>query len=226
MSKKIRILALATLVVSLTGISLLAQSQRKEKQEEPSDKQAKSDRPKESRRSGRKRVSEEKEQQVLKFLKSKKPGLHKQLVRIKEQSPRRYYWLIQEQSRWLQRYETMPAHVRQAMLTQYDQRLRILQLRRAAAQARRQKDQQELDKIEEQLNLSVAEHFDAAQTIRKHTLQVLRKRIESIEEEIKSRDRRRKQLIEDEINSIVRPKSSRRRSARQPAPEEEESDQG
>lgn len=226
MSKKIRILTLAALVVSLMGISLLAQSQRKEKEEDSSDKRAEPRKSQPRQRRPRDRVTKETEQQVLKFLKSKKPGLHRQLLRLKEQTPRRYYWLILEQSRWLKRYETMPAEVRQAMLTQYDQRLRILQLRKAAVQARRQKDQQELEKIEQQLEVSVAEHFDAAQTIRKHTLQVLRKRIESIEEEIKSRDRRRKELIEEEINSIVRPQSSRRRRARQTTNQEEPTDQG
>ncbi len=226
MSKRIRILALATLVVSFTGISLLAQSQGKEKEKDSSDKQAQPHKGQAKQRSPRNRVSEEKEQQVLKFLKNKKPALHKQLLQIKANSPRRYYWLILEQSRWLQRYETMPAEVRQAMLTQYDQRLRILQLRRAAAQARRQKDQPELEKIEQQLEVSVAEHFDASQIIRKHTLEVLRKRIESIQEEIKSRDRRRKQLIQDEINNIVRPQSNRRRSASKQPPRQEPSDQG
>jgi hypothetical protein len=231
MRRKTKILALTAAMVLATGLSLLAQS-GKDKKTDPAVKDGGGAKAKDSRqqkgqdkqdkanrraRSLRKRVSDEMEKQVLALLKKKKPGLHAQLMRIKEESPRRYYWIILEQSRWQKRYENMPARVQQAMLTQYDQRLRILRLRRLVAQVRRSKDQEQLEELEARLRESVTEHFDASQIIRKHTLAVLRKRIESIEEEIRSRDAQREKLIQKEVESIVRPRARRQRSAQQDA---------
>jgi hypothetical protein len=144
-------------------------------------------------------LTEEQEQEVLDYLKKKRPELYDQTIESRQKDPRRYQRTMFMIWGWVSRLKKLPENVRDA-----EERRQAAQLKmyRAARDLQSTKDPAEKKRLEKQLEEQAAVFFDADQIIRGHRLTELAKHIKQLKAELEARAQDRENLIQETVERM------------------------
>ncbi len=168
-------------------------------------------------------MTEAQEQETLEFVKQRNPDYYERLVELREDNPRRYRRAIGSWYLFLQRWKHMSPELRDATIREREAQVRIL---KTVRQIHATEDPAEKERLREQLNEDVTEHFEAEQKLREQRLAQLIEQINRIRSEMKERSEQREKIVAERVVKWLerreRPerKGPRRgRWRRRPAPE-------
>jgi len=160
-------------------------------------------------------LTEEQEKELLAFLKEHRPDLHSRLTEMRDSTPRRYRWAIAPMWRWYLRYKRLPAKERDVELKQQDVRVKILRLLRAI---RKEKDAAKAEKLKKMLREAVTEQIEIEQKAFEIRLARLEEQVKRLREQLKSRDQRRDQIIEERYRRLLEGGALRPHLMKRPRP--------
>ncbi|HUT01407.1 MAG TPA: hypothetical protein VM031_03050 [Phycisphaerae bacterium] len=163
-----------------------------------------------SRGSGRfgQPLTKEQEQEVLEYLKTKRPELHKQAMSERQRDPRRYRRTIRSMWHFISRMKALPPKLRDAHEVHQATYIRMWQLARELKETKDPSRQKELRK---ELRDLAERNFDASQIVREHRLSQLSEEIKRLKAELKKRAEDREAVVREMVDRMIRP---RRRSPR------------
>jgi len=145
-------------------------------------------------------LTEEQEKELLAFLKEHRPDLHSRLTEMRDSKDRRYRWAIAPMWRWYLRYKRLPAEERDVELKQQDVRVKILRLLRAI---REEKDAAKAEQLKKMLREAVTEQIEIEQKAFAIRLARLEEQVKRLREQLKGREQRRDQIIEERYQRLL-----------------------
>lgn len=153
-------------------------------------------------------LTKEQEQEVLNYLKEKRPEDYERVLKDRERDPRRYRRTIAGLWQWVSRFKQMPKDLRDA----YEDRHRaFVDMWRLAKQRADAKDPAARNRIDKRLYEVCARLFDAEQIIREYRLKQMEEQIKRLREDLKERARNRKTVIGEMVERFARSAADRNR---------------
>jgi hypothetical protein len=145
-------------------------------------------------------LSEQQESEFLGMLEKTRPEEAVQLKKLKEENPVAYHAAMSAAWRVYQALKDMPPEIQEAHKTQLDSRVKAWRVSRdyLAAQAGPEKD-----KLRARLTELLGAEFDAEQTIREYRLNQLEDQLKHLRAELKDRQDRRGQVIEQNLQELL-----------------------
>lgn len=156
----------------------------------------------------RERMTRENFEKVLAVLKDIDPDLYEKFQELKKDKPMRAFGLLREHGPLLRRLVFLKERDEES----YDLRVSDIRLGRETMQLaeqiveekkQREPDVGKLTKLYEQLEKKVDMQFTVRQDLRQHELEMLRKRLEAMEQGIKLREDKRDDIIDAQVEELI-----------------------
>lgn len=166
------------------------------------------DRPGQGPPSMRERMTRENFEKVLAVLRDIDPDLYEKFQELKKDKPMRAFGLLREHGPLLRRLVFLKERDEES----YDLRVSDIRLGRETMQLaeqiveekkQREPDVEKLTKLYKQLEKKVDEQFTVRQDLRQHELEMLRKRLEAMEQGIKLREDKRDDIINAQVEELI-----------------------
>jgi len=150
-------------------------------------------------------LSKEQEQEILDYLKTKRPDVYKQTIAYREKDPRRYQRTLRSMWFFVSRLKNLPEKVREA----YEVRqITYIEMWQAARGMQTEKDPAEKKRLEARLRELAEKQFDADQIIRGHRLTELAEQVQRLKAELKARADDRENVIRESLERMMKGASS------------------
>ncbi len=138
-------------------------------------------------------ISEAEQAEALEFLRNRMPAQYERLEKLREEKPRHYRRELRQVYKLYRWWKEMPAKMREPTMRVRKARFKASRLVR---KLRKTEDLAETEKLQGELKLAVAEHFDAEQKLQVIRLEMLKEKIELMDARLDQRGRQREQIIE------------------------------
>jgi len=145
-------------------------------------------------------LTKEQEEEVLAYLKKKRPDLYKQATSQREKDPRRYQRTIRSMWHFISRLKSLPKAVAEAEELRQGLYFRMWRL---AKELKDTRDPARQKKLRKQIHELADKRFDADQTIRQHRLSQLEGYIERLKRELKDRADDRKAVVREMVERVI-----------------------
>lgn len=146
------------------------------------------------------RLSAEQEDELLEFLQAQCPDRYEAMVKLGEDNPRRYRFVISRMWAWYQQWKDMSPQAQEAAIVVHDLRVEVYMTLR---QWRREEDPAKKEQLKSQLRETLDRHFDAEQRLREIQLEELEERIEEVRRELQQRQEDRDSIIDGHLNRML-----------------------
>jgi len=146
-------------------------------------------------------LTKEQEQEVLDYIKKKRPDLHSQVVEYRQKDPRRYQRTVRMMWGFVSQLKRLPPEVAEAHEALQQARVRMWRIVR---DLREPQNAAEKKRLEAQLRDQAATAFDAEQTIRGHRLTELAEQIKDLKAELRARAADRDNRIHEMVEWMKR----------------------
>ncbi len=155
-------------------------------------------------------LREDHEAKLLAVLKEKLPAQYEMLMQLKDDRPRAYHHRIRRMYGWYKQWRNLPEDLQQASVVEKTERMKSFRLVRSI---RTTEDVEQKALLKGQLSESIAKQFDAKQKRNAYRLEQLKKRIVALEEELKDRAKRRKEILAERVEAMISDEKSHRPGA-------------
>jgi len=145
-------------------------------------------------------LTKEQEEEVLQYLKKKRPDLFQQATSEREKDPRRYQRTIRSMWYFISGLKSLPEPVRDAEEARHMLRIQMWRLAKELKDTQSPGRKKELTK---QIHELADKHFDADQIIRQHRLSQLEGYIERLKRELKERAQDRQAVVRETVERMI-----------------------
>ncbi len=164
-------------------------------------------------------LSDTQEKAALEFIKQQRPDSYPDLLKLKQDNPRRYRSNVAKWHGVMTQMNALPKARAEAAAKEKELQVDIAKFVQAIRTAG---DKAERNKLQPALRAKIEEHFQAEQRKNELYLEHLEMRLENVRREIRLRQRQREQIIDDRVDlwmratvSTVRPSTSPKGAPRQ-----------
>ena len=146
-------------------------------------------------------VSAEEESKIMGFTKTNIPTMHKRLVDAKDQSEKRYQYLLRIAATHVRSLMSQPPVLRTANIKLAQSKIRLYKLFQAYLKAGNKKDVKA--ELKPQIQNEIAQQFDAKMAIRTHRLSTLEEQLRQLQDEVNHTKQGREKAIQRDTDKMV-----------------------